>query len=66
MMSECASDSGNIATCGIPFNVRDAVVLRLSHQLQVGMQVLFRIQPLLFRLLEVQVPELEVEALLIL
>ena len=51
----------DVATCGIPFYVCDAVVVCCVHVLQVGGEIFVAFRLLAF---EIEVPEVEVETLL--
>lgn len=58
-MSPDTGTSDDIATCGVPLDICDTVVLNGLHQLQVGSEILLGLNLLT---LKVHVPEVKIEA----
>lgn len=58
-MSPDTGTGDDVATCGVPLDICDTVVLNGLHQLQVGSEILLSLNLLT---LEVHVPEVKIEA----
>ena len=63
-VAESTCNGGNVATCRIPLNVSNTVVLGRVHELQVGVDLLVTFLGFFLWPVKAHVPELELERLL--